>query len=160
MRRFSCFLALTGLLAAGLAAAAAGAATQVARSIPISPAAGATEKVKQECQLQTLVPQGIQGAGADVQLVDSPAKGGRWLELTISEVHAPGGGFFSGPKWISVTGTLRSGGKVLGNFRAKRVTTGARSTCGSLAKLATVIGQDIAGWLAAPSANAEIGDAR
>jgi hypothetical protein len=40
------------------------------------------------------------------------------------------------------------------------VTTGARSTCGSLAKIATVLGQDIAGWLTAPSLNAEIGDAR
>jgi hypothetical protein len=159
MRRFSGFGLLGFALAALLAAPAAWAATQLARSIPILPSAGATSAVQSECQLQTLVPQAIQQAGADVTLVDAPAKGGRWLELAISEVHAPGGGPFSGPKWMTVTGTLRDRGKVIGSFRAKRVTTGVRSTCGSLAKVATVIGRDIAAWLAAPSMNAEIGDA-
>jgi hypothetical protein len=160
MRRFSGYVVFGFALAALLAGSAAQAATQVARSIPILPSAGATAAVQNECQLQTLVPQAVQQAGADVTLVDAAAKGGRWLELSISEVHAPGGGPFSGPKWMTVTGTLRDRGKVIGSFRAKRVTTGVRSTCGSLAKVATVIGQDIAGWLAAPSMNAEIGDAR
>jgi hypothetical protein len=160
MRRFSGLGRFGFALAALLAASAAQAATQVARSAPILPGAGATAAVQNECQLQTLVPQAVQQAGADVTLVDAPAKGGRWLELSISEVHALGGGPFSGPKWMAVSGTLRDRGKVIGSFRAKRVTTGARSTCGSLARIATVIGQDIAGWLTAPSINAEIGDAR
>jgi len=160
MRRFA-GLGLVGFALAALLAASAGqAATQVARSIPIAPNAGASLPVQQECQLQALVPQAIQTAGGDVTLVDAPAKGGRWLELTISEVHAPGGGLFSGPKWMTVSGTLRDRGKTIGSFRAKRLSTGMRSTCGSLAKIATVVGQDIAGWLAAPSMNAEIGDAR
>lgn len=160
MRRFSGFGLFSFALAALLAAPAAWAATQVARSAAILPSAGATPAVQSECQLQTLVPQAVQQAGADVTLVDAPAKGGRWLELSISEVHAPGGGPFSGPKWMGVSGKLYDRGKVIGSFRAKRVTTGVRSTCGSLAKVATVIGQDIAAWLAAPSMNAEIGDAR
>jgi hypothetical protein len=160
MRHFAGFGLFGFALAALLAAPAAQAATQIASSIPIAPSAGASGPVQQECQLQTLVPQGIQQAGADVTLVDAPAKGGRWLELTISEVHAPGGGPFSGPKWMTVSGTLRDRGKVIGSFRAKRISTGPRSTCGSLAKIATVLGQDIAAWLAAPSMNAEIGDAR
>lgn len=149
------FFASAGLLAASGALAA----VQVASSISISASAGAPAKVQQECQLQSLVPQAIQQAGADVQLVDGKPQG-RWLELTISEVHAPGGGFFSGPKWMTVQGKLHDRGKVIGSFRAKRVSTAAKSTCGTLAKVATVIGQDIAGWLAAPSMNAEIGDAR
>jgi hypothetical protein len=140
--------------------AAASAATQLARTAAFAPNAGASSAVQSECQLQTLVPQGVQGASSEVTLVDAPSKGGRWLELTISEVHAPGGGLFSGPKWMTVTGTLYDRGKKLGSFRAKRITTGARSTCGSLQKIAQVIGQDIAAWLAAPTANAEIGDAR
>ena len=150
-------LALALVLTAGVALAA----TQVASSVPFAPSAGASEKVQESCQLQTLVPQGIQQAGADVQLVDKPGKGGRSLELTISEVHAPGGGPFSGPKWMTVTGKLSDRGKAIGSFRAKRLTTGFfKGTCGSLAKLAKVIGSDIAGWLASPSMNAEIGDAR
>jgi hypothetical protein len=147
-------------LAALLAASGAQAAVQVASSIPFAPNAGASGAVQQECQLQTLVPQAIQQAGADVQLVGAPAKGGRWLELSISEVHAPGGGMFSGPKWMAVSGKLYDKGKVIGSFRAKRISTGLRSTCGSLAKIATVIGRDVAAWLTAPSMNAEIGDAR
>ena len=143
-----------------LAASGALAAVQVPRTIAFAPSAGATGAVQQECQLQTLVPQAIQQAATDAQLVDSPVKSGRWLELSITEVHAPGGGPFSGPKWMTVSGKLHDRGKVVGSFRAKRLTTGVRSTCGSLAKVATVIGQDIAGWLAAPSMNAEIGDAR
>ena len=160
MRHFAGFGLFGFALAALLGASAAQAATQIASSVPIAPNAGASGPVQQECQLQTLVPQGIQQAGADVTLVAAPAKGGRWLELTISEVHAPGGGPFSGPKWIAVSGTLRDRGKVIGSFRAKRISTGPRSTCGALARIATAIGQDVATWLAAPSMNAEIGDAR
>jgi hypothetical protein len=158
MRRFA--LACSFAFAALLPAAAALAATQVARSIPILPSAGATSAVQSECGLQTAVPQAVQQAAADVTLVDAPAKSGRWLELSISEVHAPGGGLFSGPKWIAVSGKLHDKGKVIGTFRAKRLSTGARSTCATLGKIATVIGQDIAAWLGAPSMNAELGDAR
>jgi hypothetical protein len=155
MRRFALAVFFTFA-----AADAALAAVQVARSAPILPSAGATSAVQSECGLQTAVPQAVAQAAADVTLVDAPAKSGRWLELSISEVHAPGGGLFSGPKWMSVTGKLHDRGKVIGSFRAKRVSTGARSTCGTLGKIATVIGQDIAAWLSAPSMNAEIGDAR
>jgi hypothetical protein len=159
--RRSGWIGLAAWALAGLVfPAAASAATQLARSVAFAPNAGASGPVQSECQLQTLVPQGVQQASSEVTLVDAPAKGGRWLELTISEVHAPGGGPFSGPKWMTVTGTLHDRGKTIGSFRAKRVTTGVRSTCGSLQKIAQVIGQDIAGWLAAPSMNAEIGDAR
>lgn len=160
MRRFA-RLGLAALACAALLPAAATlAATQAARSIAILPTAGAPSAVQNECGLQTAVPQAVAQAAADVTLVDAPAKSGRWLELSISEVHAPSGGIFSGPKWMSVTGKLHDRGKVVGTFRAKRVSTGARSTCGTLGKVATVIGQDIAGWLAAPSMNAELGDAR
>ena len=145
-----------------LSVSAANAATQIARSIPFEASAGASGVVQQECQLQTSVPAAIQQAGADVTLVDTPAKNGRWLELSISEVHAPGGGPFSGPKWMAVSGKLFDRGKMLGSFRAKRVSTGGfvRGTCSTLGRCVQAIGQDIAGWLAAPSLNAEIGDAR
>jgi hypothetical protein len=160
MRRFARFAFAMLASTALLPAASALAAVQLARTAPILPTAGATGAVQQECQLQTLVPQAVQQAGADVTLVDAPAKSGRWLELSISEVHAPGGGLFSGSKWMAVSGKLHDRGKVIGTFRAKRISTGARSTCATLGKIATVIGQDIAGWLAAPSMNAELGDAR
>jgi hypothetical protein len=75
---------------------------QVTRSIPIDATAGASDVVQRECNLQTGVPAAIAQAASDVQLVDAPSKTGRRLELSISEVHGPGGGPFSGPKWMAV----------------------------------------------------------
>jgi hypothetical protein len=149
-------------LASLLAAAPVVAATQVARSIEIASTAGATGAVQQECQLQTRVPAAIAQAGIDIEVVDTPNKSGRWLELEITEVHAPGGGPFSGPKWMSVTGKLHQAGQVLGSFRAKRLSTGGfvQGTCATLGRCAQAIGRDIAAWLKAPTMDAELGDAR
>ena len=143
-------------------ATAAHAATQVASSIEISASAGASGAVQQECQLQTRVPTAIALAATDVLAVDTPDKGGRWLELEITEVHGPGGGMFSGPKWMTVTGKLHQGSKVLGSFRAKRLSTGGfvRGTCATLGRCAQTIGRDIATWLKAPTMDAVLGDAR
>jgi hypothetical protein len=153
-----CALALIALLAAAPALAA----TQVARSIEIASTAGATGAVQQECQLQTRVPAAIAQAAIDVEVVDNPNKGARWLELEITEVHGPGGGPFSGPKWMAVTGKLRDGGKVLGTFRAKRLSTGGfvQGTCATLGRCAQAIGRDIAAWMKDPTMDAELGDAR
>jgi hypothetical protein len=149
-------------LATLLVASASGAATQLARSIPIAPSAGASGAVQQECQLQSRVPQAIAQAAADVELVDAPSKSGRWLELEITEVHGPGGGPFSGPKWLAVSGKLHERGKLIGDFRAKRLSTGGfvKGTCATLGGCAQAIGRDVAAWLQAPTMNAELGDAR
>jgi hypothetical protein len=149
-------------LASLLAAAPVAAATQVARSIEIASTAGASGAVVQECQLQTRVPAAIAQAGIDIEVVDTPNEGGRWLELEITEVHGPGGGPFSGPKWMAVTGKLHQGGQVLGSFRAKRLSTGGfvKGTCATLGGCAQAIGRDIAAWLKAPTMDAELGDAR
>jgi hypothetical protein len=148
--------------AALLTASAAGAATQVQRSIPFDEGAGGSEKVRSECQIQTRVPEAVKEFAADVELVDGALnKNGRALELSIMEVHAPGGGPFSGPKWMAVYGKLYEKGKMVGSFRAKRLSTGAfRGTCSTLARCAQSIGEDIAKWLQAPSMDAELGDAR
>lgn len=160
MNRFvslgGCVVVLAGLLVASSALAG----VQVARTIAFAPSAGASDNVKQECQLQTQVPAAIQQAGTDVQLVDAPNKSGRALELTISELHAPGGGIFSGPKWMTVEGKLYEKGKLIGSFRAKRHSTALKSTCGTLARISLAIGQNIAAWLNAPTMDAELGDAR
>ncbi len=148
--------------AALLIASLAGAATQVQRTIPFDEGAGGSEKVRSECQIQTRVPTAVKEFAADVELVDALDKKGRALELSIMEVHAPGGGVFSGPKWMAVYGKLYEKGKMVGSFRAKRLSTGAnlRGTCATLARCAQAIGEDIAQWLQAPSMDAELGDAR
>src|SRR3990172_1613432 len=162
MGRFAVLGISVVALASLLFASTALAATHVARTIPIAASAGASGAVQQECQVQTRVPEAIAQGASDVQLVDTPSKSGRWLELEISEIHGPGGGPFSGPKWMAVTGKLHERGQVIGSFRAKRLSTGGfvKGTCATLGGCAQAIGRDVAAWLQAPTMNAELGDAR
>jgi len=148
--------------------AAAADTTKILRSIPFAANASVPAAVRDQCALQTKVPEFIaQAAGSSVELVDGALdrKRGRVLELEISEVHAPGGGGFSGPKWMSVKGELYDKGKQIGSFRAKRYSTGGafggfKGTCAIIGRCTKTIGGDIASWLGSPTPNAELGDAR
>ncbi|MDJ0785687.1 MAG: hypothetical protein QNK05_02695 [Myxococcota bacterium] len=154
-------LALLGLLLPGATAGAEG-SVQVLREIPFKSAV--PKAVREECELQTKVPSFLAEYSSQVKLVDGLGKG-RKIEMAITEVHAPGGGAFSGPKWLEVTGTLSENGKKLGSFRAKRFSTGGafatfKGTCSIIGRTTRAIGQDIATWLEEPTMNAELGDAR
>ena len=167
MRSLACCALAAGALAVAALPAAAD-TVKIQRSIPFGSTAQVTAAVRDSCQLQTKVPEFIkESAGASVELVDGPLnrKLGRVLEMEISEVHAAGGGAFSGPKWMTVKGELFDRGKQIGSFRAKRFTTGGafgafKGTCSIIGRCTKALGQDIAGWLAAPTQNAELGDAR
>jgi hypothetical protein len=143
-------------------------ATKVQRSIPFAKNAAVPDAVRNQCELQTKVPEFVaQSGGSSVELVDGALnrKQGRVLEMEISEVHAPGGGAFSGAKWMTVNGTLYDRGKQIGTFRAKRFSTGGafgafKGSCAIIGRCAKAIGQDIAGWLGAPTQNAQLGDAQ
>lgn len=137
-----------------LAPSALWAAITVPRQIEYGPTATVRSQVRGQCELQTRIPAAIADNSSDVQLVDGKAQ----LSLEISDVHAPGGWIFSGPKWVEVKGSL--GGK---SFRAKRFSAFdpfSGGTCGILGKIARALGSDIAGWLRDPVNGAEIGDAR
>jgi hypothetical protein len=146
----------------------AGAATvAVSRTSPFASDAVVPAKVKAECGFETRLPRAVADSAPEVQLVDGAVsrRKGRSLELVIHDIHAPGGGAFSGPKWATVRGTLHSGGKVVGSFRAKRYSTGGAfgavmGTCGILNRIANAMGSDIAGFLESPSLNAKLGDAK
>jgi hypothetical protein len=138
--------------------------TQVLRSIPFAKGTEIRQPVRDQCQLETKVPAFIAEFGSDVVLVDRLG-GGRALELVITEVHAPGGGGFSGPKWMTVKGTLREQGRVVGSFRAKRYTTGGafagfKGTCSIIGRCTKAIGRDIAAWLESPGMDSKLGDAQ
>ena len=71
---------------------------RVLRTIPFD-ADAASQKIQDECELQNKVPQSLDAYSERVDLLDgSLGKSGRILELKITQVHAPGGGAFSGPK--------------------------------------------------------------
>ena len=95
---------------------------------------------------------------SDIKLVQSFG-GGRRLELLIRDVNAPPAGAFSGPKWVTVYGTLKSGGKEVASFRAKRTTVFGVGTCGMLYKCVNAIADDVAEWLKSPTKEALLGNA-
>lgn len=150
--------------AAGASADPAG-AVQVLRAIPFASESGAPQKVKDECALDTKVPSFLAEYNSSVQLVDGAlGESGRVLTLEITQVHAPGGGAFSGPKSMTVKGTLRENGQEVGNFTASRYSGGGafggyKGTCGIVGRCAKAIAKDISEWLSKPGVNSSLGDA-
>jgi hypothetical protein len=154
--------ALCGLLGLllGTSAVAGAEEVQVRAVAGVATTSTIPAKVKQECNIQKDLPAAVVANAANAKLASGKPKSGLYLDLVFTEVHAPGGGIFSGPKWISARGTLERGGKELRSFRAKRISSGPSGTCGMLAKATTVMGQDIAAWLADENAGSLLGDAR
>lgn len=130
----------------------------LAPTAPIASGVNVHQKTLDECRIQTLLPQSIAERSADVELSDKP--GAAKLELTIVDVHAPSGGWFSGPKWITVEGRLLEGKKVKGNFVAKETSMASASACGMLSKVILVLAGDIATWLQNPAKDSRLGSAR
>jgi hypothetical protein len=140
-------------LLAALVSLPLAAAAQVKVQEKIAYEGGVTDAVKKECALDTKIPQYVKSAAG------SAGKG--TLEMKITNVLAPGGGAWSGPKAVTVSGTLRDGGKVVGTFTARRQTTrGGYGTCQMLQRDAEAIGKDIGAWLKSPSMDAKLGDAK
>lgn len=156
--RIARHIAIAALLGALIPVISAAAAVTVSKKIDFAAGANPTTAVRNECQLQTRIPEAIAANSDQVELVDG--KGA--LKLEISEVHAPGGWIFSGPKWVEVKGQMTSDGKLL-KFRAQRYSAFdpfSGGTCGILAKISRAIGRDIAGWLGNPTPDATLGDAK
>lgn len=158
-------LASASILLVAAAGAASAEGVKVLRSIPFSSESDAPQKVQDECQLQTKIPSFLSSYSSDVELVDGslPSRG-RTLTLEIGDVHAPGGGAFSGPKTVTVTGTLRENGQKIGNFVATRYSGGGafgfyKGTCAIAGRCAKALGKDIADWLKNPAKDSRLGDA-
>ena len=137
---------------------------KVRRSIPFSEGSQIADKIRSECQLQTSVPHFLDQSSRQVTLVDGdPGKAGLVLDLSIEAVYAPGGGAWSGPKWMTVVGTLRKNGRKVANFSAKRLSgggmfAGSKGTCAIVGRCAKALGSDIATWLEKPEDGAHLGD--
>jgi hypothetical protein len=124
----------------------------------------APQKIQEECEIQHKVSHFLDAYSDRVELVDgSLGESGRTLELKITEVHAPGGGSFSGPKWMTVEGVLRENGREVGNFKATRYSGGGvfgayKGTCAIVGRCAKSIGKDIANWLENPQKDSALGN--
>ncbi len=127
------------------------------------------DAIRTGCQLDSKLIDFIESsASADfekIALVEdvSPNAAGRTLAVTITGLSGAGGGAWSGPKHLSIAGTLWKDGKVVGTFTAHRVTGGGmwgayRGTCSLLGRCARALGKDVAGWLKNPTMGARLGD--
>lgn len=154
-------LALAAFALALAAPAGAADAIKIGSKIPFANSGVASDAVRAECKLETNLPEFIvEFAGGAVALSDNPGKGGRVFDAKITNVLAPGGGSWSGPKSVLVEGQLKQNGKVVGTVAARRNTTrGGYGTCGMLNFAARAVAKDIAGWLKEPSMGARLGDA-
>lgn len=157
------------LLIASLAVFAAAPAlaepVKVAKTIPFAAESDVRQKVKDECAIQTKIPAFLAQFSSDVELVEGDlGEKGRVLTIEITAVRAPGGGAFSGPKSVTVSGVLRENGATIGSFRASRYSGGGafggyKGTCAIVGRCAKAIGKDIATWLRNPGTDSKLGDA-
>ncbi len=136
--------------------------------IEFTETSGASDNVKAECTLQTRLPQFIKDYAKkmNVVLADDVTEEteGRVLQLEITGVLGFAGGAWSGPKTVTVEGTLTENGEVIGTFVAMRYSGGgafggAKGTCSILGRCIKTLGSDIAKWLANPTMDARLGDA-
>lgn len=136
----------------------------IPNTVPFAQGIDVPDAVRNECQLGEKVSSFLQKDAPNVKVTDNPNQG-RYLDMSITEVFASGGGAWSGPKWMTVTGSLLENGKKVASFRAKRFSTGGafggfKGTCAIVGRCTKTIAADIAGWLKNPVDGAQLGDAR
>ena len=159
--RISALCALSSLLLLGSGAAAGAEEVQVRSAAGVATISTIPPKVKQECNIQQDLSASVVANAPNAKLAPKKPSSGLYLDLVVTEVHAPGGGIFSGPKWIAARGTLQQDEKKLRSFRVKRISGGPfTGTCAMLAKATNAMGLDIAGWLADENAGSLLGDAQ
>lgn len=134
-------------------------------AIPFAADSGASENVRKECKFETRLPEYIRKQakrGLKVVVTEEPLEDvqGKALFLEIANVHAPGGGGYSGSKSAIVKGELKESGEVIASVTARRRTLVGMTpgTCSMLKRIAKKLGEDLADWLREPTMNARLGD--
>lgn len=141
----------------------------VPRPVPFADSALIAAKIKAECVIQTQLADYIAEYAREknitVTFADSTNADaeGQVLDIKITDAVSDGNPFIGHRKSTTVTGTLYRNGEVIGNFNARRNSMGGafagyKGSCSVLGRTVKVLGQDIAGWLAAPTKDAMLGD--
>jgi hypothetical protein len=158
------FLTLAGC--AGGPGAQAPASSVPASTAPLAISASApyeghvSEPARKQCDMDRKVPEILKTAIGMAVLSESAPPTGRYLDLKITEIVAVPGGGFSGPKTITVRGTLYESGNRIGSFTARRAERVGNHVCVMLANAAAEIGGDVRGWLASPGNESPLGDVK
>ncbi|RMG95384.1 MAG: hypothetical protein D6705_13870 [Deltaproteobacteria bacterium] len=116
-----------------------------------APDSHASDAVQAECGLQESLPRYVEkySRGRAVYAPSGEAASGKVLEITITNVVAPAGGAFSGPKHMKIHARLLDGGQEVDSVDVDRSTTqGGYGNCDMLRRIAAALGKDLARWLA------------
>lgn len=149
---------------------AAGSIT-ISKQASYAPQMSVPDAVRAECNLPIRVTEFVKEYADknydSVILADnvSANTSGQALSMKIVGMTGTGGGAWSGPKHVTVEGTLWENGKVKGTFTATRYSGGGafggyKGTCAILGRCAKAIGKDVGEWLLAPGMNTKLGDAK
>lgn len=161
---------MAALLALGmLQAAQAADAVHVQRPVPFNEDAEVPGAVRRECkldeQLADFLAQYAREKGITVEFAPqvTATSPGQSLVMEISDVVSDGNAFLGHHKSVTVKGKLYRDGKLAGSFKGRRNSMGGafggfKGSCSVLGRSVKVLGEDIAGWLAAPREGALLGD--
>jgi hypothetical protein len=138
-------------------------------SVPFSEDAEIAGKIKTEChindQLGEFIAKFAKEKNVATHSVQATNKDmpGRVLVVEIRDAISEGNPFIGHHKSTSVRGALYQDGTLLGNFKGRRNSMGGfgagyKGSCSVLGRTVRALGEDIAGWMAAPSADAQLGD--
>lgn len=120
------------------------------------------DAVREQCDLERKVPQMVKDKLGDrAALSDNVSKAaGRALGLEIIHVVAFPMGGFTGPKSITVRGTLYDKGERIGGFTARSSDPYGVGVCVQLYRAVDEMAGDIAKWLESPGKDDLLGEAK
>ena len=159
-----------GLTAAFIAVLASGTAAasgiQLQKPVPYAADNDISDAIKGECKINEQLADFVkQYSSEPVELVSGPVDtgSGRVLQLEIVDAVSMGNAWLGHQKFTKVSGTLFEDGAEVASFRGRRNSMGGafagfKGSCSVLGRTVEVLGEDIAGWLAAPEDGATLGD--
>ena len=124
------------------------------------------DTVRDECRLPTaMVAKLLEAfneadppprAKLESRAIDIEKYPGRRLVLRVDNVHAAGGGGFSGPKWMDMSGELWDGKTRVANFDSHTNSGRGFTMCKSVESLSESTADLIAEWLRSPTLDAKL----
>jgi hypothetical protein len=117
------------------------------------------EEVRKTCSADTALPKYLSDSNEGLVVTNQVPSTMKHYELllTIEGSYIAGGSYFSGGKWLAISGKLMDGDKQIGSFEGSRWTLGGYRLCSTLEYLTSYIGSDILHWLRAPAMNSTLG---
>lgn len=92
----------------------------------------------------------------EARRIDIEKYTGRRLVLRVDEVHAIGGGGYTGPKWMDMSGELLEGNLLVASFKSHSTSGRGLTTCRSHDSLSDSTTDMIVNWLNSPSIDAKL----